>query len=101
MAAYLEDVVVVEATATHTHTLIMLHGMSYDATMFETLPELMGAHAASIRFVFPNAPSRTIDWPLPKGPEDDVAAWYNYFSSRGGTLQWTCSFCVHVILQRK
>ena len=119
MAAYaqqprrrvLRPSVVVDATHAHTHTVIMLHGMAFDSSMFEELPAMLGARASTVRWVFPNAPVRTIDWPRGPAPasrgrgelreiakqsrrpgthgrpEPGVEAWYNYFSSNGGTLQ--------------
>ena len=74
MAAYaqqprrrvLRPSVVVDATHAHTHTVIMLHGMAFDSSMFEELPAMLGARASTVRWVFPNAPVRTIDWP--RGP---------------------------------
>lgn len=93
MAAYTQEgstplpTVVVQATAAHTHTVIMLHGLSYDADMFEELPNAFGSRAVGIRFVYPLAPARTIHWPPPKGDEADVTAWYNYYTSDGGSLR--------------
>ena len=79
MAAYaqqprrrvLRPSVVVDATHAHTHTVIMLHGMAFDSSMFEELPAMLGARASTVRWVFPNAPVRTIDWPRGPAPAAD------------------------------
>lgn len=69
----------------HSHTVILLHGMAYDGSLYEALPRLMGARSSSVRFVFPCAPARTVSWP--SGDEDVDGCWYNYYSSNGGTMQ--------------
>ena len=78
----------VEPTAAHTHTVLLLHGMYCEGDMFADVPEILdkiGGTAAGTRFIFPNAPLRTIDWP--EGTEHGVSAWYNYFTNRGGTME--------------
>lgn len=81
--------IIVEPTAPHHSSVIMLHGMYYDGTMFETLPAIfaqyVGERAAGTRFIFANAPMRTIDWP--SGREYGVRSWYNYFTSKGGAFE--------------
>ena len=84
--AELRPPVIVEA-AKHTTTCIMLHGCYCEGDMFESMPQILnelGGDASGTRFVFPNAPLRTIDWP--DGIEQGVSAWYNYFTSKGGTM---------------
>lgn len=81
---------IVGPKAAHTSSVIMLHGMYYDGSMYAALPEILAqyvgsASAAGTRFVFANAPKRTIDWP--SGREEGVRAWYNYFTENGGTFE--------------
>jgi len=87
VVAALRPPFVVEPAAAHDSTVIMLHGMYSDGSMFEALPALVahyaGARAGGTRFIFANAPLRDIDWP--KGKEHGVSAWYNYFTANSGT----------------
>ena len=59
--------IIVEPSAPHHSSVIMLHGMYCDGTMFEALPGILAQHlgerAAGTRFIFANSPIRTIDWP--------------------------------------
>jgi len=81
--------VVIEPTETHTHTVVMLHGMyshPEDCGMYMGLPSYLAfLGVKSIKFVFPRAPIRTITWP--SGPEANVASWYNYYTRRDGCLE--------------
>lgn len=89
VAATCEDSVVIEPTSRHTHTVILLHGLYCRGDDFQTLPEkmieLFGPDfepMKGIKYIFPNAPIRTISWP--DGPESDVPSWYNYFTCKCG-----------------
>ena len=85
-AGSLREAAVVEPRAAHSFSVILLHGMYCEGDMFENLPKvyaaLGGAAAASIRWIFPNAPFRNIHWP--GGTEHGVSAWYDYYTYRGG-----------------
>jgi predicted esterase len=84
----LEPPVVVEPSGEHTHSVIMLHGMYCEADEWESLPSIfaqLGGEVSGVRWIFPNAPKRTVTWP--HGKEDGVSAWYNYFTARGGTME--------------
>merc|ERR1711924_81127 len=85
------DLIIVP-NGTHTHTVILLHGLYYDGESFAPLPqklqELFGetcAGAKGIKYIFPNAPLRTISWP--DGEEEGASSWYNYFTRRDGELE--------------
>ena len=80
-AGILAAALIIEPTAEHTHSVILLHGMYCTGDMFEQMPRIMselGGQPSGIRWIFPNAPSRTISWP--SGSEDGVTAWYNYYT---------------------
>lgn len=76
-------------TGTHTHTVVLLHGMYCPpdtCPTFAALPEYVERLGMDgVKFVYPHAPRRTISWPT--GPEPNVASWYNYFTRRDG---WEC-----------
>ena len=78
---------VIQPSAAHTHTVILLHGMyctPEESNLYKALPAYLGflGAGAGIKFVFPRAPRRTITWP--GEPEAYVASWYNYFTRRDG-----------------
>jgi predicted esterase len=80
--------IIIEPTARHTHSVIMLHGMYCEGSMFESLPSIMaelGGRSAGTRYIFPSAPLRTISWPT--GSEPGVSAWYNYFTQKTGEME--------------
>ena len=86
--ATLRPPLIVEPTAEHTHSVIMLHGMYNTGDMFRWLPQILaalGGRPEVVRFIFPCAPVRTIDWPA--GREEGVSAWFNYFSCNSGTME--------------
>lgn len=79
---------IIEATERHTHSVILLHGMYCTGEMFKTVPQIMselGGQPGNIRWIFPNAPKRKITWP--NDEQEGVSAWYNYFTSNGGTME--------------
>ena len=85
-AAYLQPPVIVEAGGAHRYSIILLHGLGNRGSDF--LPILhsfsrLGIDVSNVRFVFPNAPRRTMQWPL-WGPSRGVQAWYTYFSDESG-----------------
>lgn len=95
--AQLRDPLVFEPSTEHVNTVIMLHGMYCEADMYEQLPRIMeelGGRGSGTRFIFPTAPLRTIDWP--EGTEHNVSAWYNYFTSNGGTMKQDDTDEVHL-----
>mmetsp|Transcript_14293 Transcript_14293/g.47695 ORF Transcript_14293/g.47695 Transcript_14293/m.47695 type:complete len:285 (+) Transcript_14293:96-950(+) len=88
MALLRAPIVIIEPTAVHSHSLILLHGMHCDGRMFQRLPQLLtalGGNASGTRFIFPSSPVRTISWP--QGPESGVRAWYDYYTARGGSMR--------------
>ncbi|EOD18591.1 hypothetical protein EMIHUDRAFT_243698 [Emiliania huxleyi CCMP1516] len=85
-AAYLQPPVIVEAGGEHHYSIILLHGLGNRGSDF--LPILhsfsrLGIDVSNVRFVFPNAPRRTMQWPV-WGPSRGVQAWYTYFSDESG-----------------
>ena len=78
--------VVVPAPGVHTHTVVLLHPMYIapeHAALCQDLPSFVRALGLPcVKFVFPTAPRRSISWP--QGREDNIAAWYNYYTRRDG-----------------
>ena len=78
--------VVVPAPGVHTHTVVLLHPMYMapeHAALCQDLPSFVRALGLPcVKFVFPTAPRRSISWP--QGREDNIAAWYNYYTRRDG-----------------
>ena len=77
---------IVEAGGAHRYSINLLHGLGNRGSDF--LPILhsfsrLGIDVSNVRFVFPNAPRRTMQWPL-WGPSRGVQAWYTYFSDESG-----------------
>eukprot|EP00928_Gymnodinium_smaydae_P011503 TRINITY_DN14236_c0_g1_i2.p1 TRINITY_DN14236_c0_g1~~TRINITY_DN14236_c0_g1_i2.p1 ORF type:complete len:293 (-),score=38.33 TRINITY_DN14236_c0_g1_i2:318-1196(-) len=83
-----EEDLIIEPTGKHTHTVILLHGLYCRGSDFEQVPSLLvqlfgeRAETSGIKYIFPNAPIRTISWP--DGPEEGVPSWYNYFTCKCG-----------------
>ena len=80
--------VVIEPTLEHTHSVVFLHGLYCSGNDFDEVPNLLselGGNPGAIRWIYPNAPKRTIDWPA--GAEENVAAWYNYHTDKSGTME--------------
>jgi phospholipase/carboxylesterase len=78
---------VILPTGTHTHTVVLLHGMYCAPDKLDTfvnLPSYVDGTLGStgVKFVYPRAPRRTISWP--SGKEPNVESWYNYFTQRDG-----------------
>lgn len=74
---------VIEPSGAHEFSVVMLHGMYYTGEMFAQLPALLdeyGGRASSTRFIFPQAPSRSISWP--SGSEHGVSALQLLFGTR-------------------
>ena len=84
------DCTVFLPTGTHTHTVVLLHGMYCPPSKcpsFIDLPEYVERLGMDgVKFVYPHAPRRTISWPT--GPEPNVSSWYNYFTQRDGHAEW-------------
>jgi len=79
-----EPVVVRAATGTHTHTVILLHGMYCRSDDWDGVApafEELGIDGSGVKYVLPESPTMTINWPAPWGDEDDVCSWYNYFTN--------------------
>ena len=73
------------AKGEHKYTIILLHGLYYDYTSFDTLVNRLRQISDKIKMIIPNAPVRDIDWP--SGKEKNIRSWYNYFTSRDGESQ--------------
>ncbi|EOD40985.1 hypothetical protein EMIHUDRAFT_222007 [Emiliania huxleyi CCMP1516] len=59
MALLRAPIVIIEPTAVHSHSLILLHGMHCDGRMFQRLPQILtalGGNASGTRFIFPSSP---------------------------------------------
>jgi len=86
---------VVPPSGPHTHTVILLHGCYCQGEDFSDVPELLlelcgDVHGgdgmlSGIKFIFPNAPLRTLHWP--QGTEFGQSAWYDYFTSCSNSMR--------------
>jgi Ca2+-binding EF-hand superfamily protein/predicted esterase len=66
---------VVLASGTHTHTVVLLHSMYGSAEMYSRLYRRFLNYAAGFKFIFPRAPERPLI--SPNGDEYKARAWYN------------------------
>ena len=79
---------VVEPTAPHAASIILLHGFTGSGTELadEVLPALRSRLScpslASMRFIFPNAPKRRIS--CYDRDQQKTTAWHDYFTDHGG-----------------
>lgn len=69
----------------HLYTIIILHGMYQDYTSLLELSNDIQKHNRNIKIILPNAPRRTINWPY--GKEENIRAWYNYYTRRDGEMR--------------
>eukprot|EP00967_Tisochrysis_lutea_P058268 scaffold74050_cov37-Tisochrysis_lutea.AAC.11 len=86
-AAHLQPPVVVEPTGEHHFSVILLHGFSNRGTDFLPLMRSfarLGIDVSRVRFIFPNAPRRTMHWPGSDWSRRGFAAWYTYYTDLSG-----------------
>jgi len=77
--------IIVYPTIKHTHTFICLHGMCcYAEDMKDNFQKLI-EHYPSIKFIFINSPTMTVNWP--DGKQHNVKSWYNYYTCNDGLLK--------------
>lgn len=69
----------------HLYTIIILHGMYQDYTSLLELSNDIQKDNRNIKVILPNAPRRTINWP--NGKEENIRAWYNYYTRRDGEMR--------------
>jgi predicted esterase len=69
----------------HLYTIIILHGMYQDYTSLLELSNDIQKHNRNIKVILPNAPRRTINWS--NGKEENIRAWYNYYTRRDGEMR--------------
>lgn len=73
-----DDAVIIEPQGTHKASIIWLHGLGADGHDFESIvPELCLSAKLGIRFIFPNAPIRTITI----NGKAQMRGWYDIKSS--------------------
>ena len=68
----------------HKYTLILLHGMYESNESLTKLTDKIIKNNKNIKIFLPNAPKRTINWP--DQIEENINAWYNYFTCYDGIM---------------